>query len=431
MSKSTLLLISVILTSLSNLVHSKDLLEIYNEAKENDPKLFSALAQRDSALEAITSSRSVFLPEIFLSSNYSRNSYSKHIRSNNIKLSQSLFKYSNFTALDIAKKIAIKKKYAYKAAQQALMIRTAEAYFSVLRAQENLKLIHSKKTIFNHQLKQARDQFKAGNASITEIQNVQAKYDIILADEIISKNNLANQYEMLSEITNQKNNNNIKVLDNKNFSANKIMTSIDELINQAKQNNLNLLMAQIDKDIARDKIALIKYENLPSAQLDFDYLLDGSEIPSPVGKQLDFNLTLHLKVPLFSGGYIASKTKQAEYDYIIASKNLELKNRKLVTHIRKLYNDITASIYSLNAYEQMIISTTSALEATKTGFNIGTHNIIDVLDSIHLLYDANKNLSNARYDYILNVLRMREITGSLNEKNILHINKKLTVKKQI
>ena len=126
-------------------------------------------------------------------------------------------------------------------------------------------------------------------------------------------------------------------------------------------------------------------------------------------------------MPLYTGGKLDSLTKQQEFAYVAASQNLEAVYRGVVKEVRAQNNNINATIGALRAYEQSVVSAKSALEATEAGFDVGTRTIVDVLDSTRRLYDANKNLSNARYDYILSVLKLRQAVGTLSEQDIIDI----------
>ena len=144
----------------------------------------------------------------------------------------------------------------------------------------------------------------------------------------------------------------------------------------------------------------------------------------------NFNVGINLEVPLYTGGNISSQTKQAEYSYVAASQDLEAQYRSVVKDVRAFNNNISASIGALRAYEQTVVSAESALEATEAGFDVGTRTIVDVLDSTRRLYDANKNLSNARYDYILSELQLRQAIGTLSEQDIMDINAGLRTAKK-
>ncbi|MGD8109845.1 outer membrane channel protein TolC [Vibrio sp. TRT 17S01] len=440
MKKLLPLFISAALGSLSTSALADTLGEVYTQAKDNDPTLLSAAAQRDAAFEAVTSTRSTLLPQINLSASYDLNRgeresvpmFSSHkqktdVDTNDMELgltfSQEIYKRSSWIALDTAEKRARQADAAYAAVQQSLILRTAQAYFEVLRAQDNLVFVRAEKAAVARQLEQTKQRFEVGLSAITDVHDAQAQYDIVLADEVIAKNKLTNSYESLREITGQEHSE-LNALDTKRFSASKTKEAIEALVEDAQQKNLTLLSARIKQDIARDNISLASSGHLPYLTLDGGYgyqETDNLNSSSSDANATNFNVGLNLVVPIYSGGKTTSLTKQAEYEYVAASQDLEKTYRSVVKDVRAYNNNISASIGALRAYEQTVVSARSALEATEAGFDVGTRTIVDVLDSTRRLYDANKSLSNARYDYILSVLQLRQAVGSLNEQDILDI----------
>ena len=305
----------------------------------------------------------------------------------------------------------------------------ATAYFDVLRAQDNLEFVQAEKAAVGRQLEQTKQRFEVGLSAITDVHDAQAQYDSVLADEVLAENELINSYEGLREITGVEHSN-LYVLDIERFSASKSETPVDTLLKEAEQKNLTLLSSRITKDIAKDNISLQSSGHLPSLTLDGGYTLaeqKNSDVSSQDFDSDNFNIGLNLSVPIYSGGATSSLTKQAEFDFVAASQNLEASYRSVVKDVRAFNNNINASIGALRAYEQTVVSAKSALEATEAGFDVGTRTIVDVLDSTRNLYDANKNLSDARYNYILSVLQLREAVGTLNEQDILDINAGLKV----
>lgn len=428
MKKLLPLVISAALGSLSTHAFADTLADIYNQAKENDPTLLSAAAQRDAAFEAVTSSRATLLPQINLTAGYNINRSDLDPRESDkltagISFSQELYQRSSWVALDVSEKSARQADASYAAAQQALILRVATAYFDVLRAQDNLEFVQAEKAAVGRQLEQTKQRFEVGLSAITDVHDAQAQYDAVLADEVLAQNSLVNSYEGLREITGQEHSN-LDVLDTKRFSASKTSTAIDALVNEAQEKNLSLLSARIAQDVAKDNISLASSGHLPSLTLDggYNYGDESNDNASYVGDYNDFNVGVNLVVPLYTGGNITSQTKQAEYNYVAASQDLEASYRSVVKDVRAFNNNISASIGALRAYEQTVVSAQSALEATEAGFDVGTRTIVDVLDSTRRLYDANKNLSNARYDYILSVLQLRQAVGTLSEQDILDVN---------
>lgn len=428
MKKLLPLFISAALGSLSSSVWADTLTEIYNQAKENDPQLLSSAAQRDAAFEAVTSSRGDLLPQINLTAGYNINRSDTDSRESDkltagISFSQQLYQRSSWVSLDTAEKNARKADSAYAATQQGLILRVAQAYFEVLRAKDNLAFVRAEKAAVARQLEQTKQRFEVGLSAITDVHDAQAQYDGVLADEVLAKNSLTNSYETLREITGQEHSD-LSVLDTNRFSASKTTQPIDALLEEAQQKNLSLLTARIAQDVAKDNISLASSGHLPSLTLDggYKYGDESNDNSNSQGDYNDFNVGINLNVPLYTGGKTTSKTKQAEFAYVAASQDLEQTYRSVVKDVRAFNNNINASIGALRAYEQSVISAKSALEATEAGFDVGTRTIVDVLDSTRRLYDANKNLSNARYDYVLSVLQLRQAVGILSEQDILDIN---------
>lgn len=426
MKKLLPLFVSAALGSLSSTAYADTLADIYNQAKENDPTLLSAAAQRDAAFEAVTSSRSTLLPQITLNAGYNINRSDEDTRDSDkftagINFSQELYQRSSWVTLDVAEKSARQSDASYAAIQQALILRVSQAYFEVLRAQDNLVFVQAEKAAVGRQLEQTKQRFEVGLSAITDVHDAQAQYDAVLADEVLARNDLNNSYEGLREITGQEHSD-LDVLDTRRFSASKPSTPVNQLIEEAQQKNLNLLSARIAQDVAKDQISLASSGHLPSLTLDGGYnFTDESNDNTTTYDASDFSVGVNLAVPLYTGGNTTSLTKQAEYNYVAASQDLEASYRSVVRDVRAFNNNISASIGALRAYEQTVVSAKSALEATEAGFDVGTRTIVDVLDATRRLYDANKNLSNARYDYILSVLQLRQAVGTLSEQDILDI----------
>ncbi|MCK6264786.1 outer membrane channel protein TolC [Vibrio sp. ZSDE26] len=428
MKKLLPVFITAALGGLSTSALADSFADIYNHAKDNDPQLLSAAAQRDAAFEAVTSSRSSLLPQINLTAGYNVNSSDQEQRESNkltagINFSQELYNRSSWVTLDTAEKSARRADSSYAAAQQGLILRVSSAYFEVLRAQDNLEFVRAEKAAVGRQLEQTKQRFEVGLSAITDVHDAQAEYDGVLANEVLAENSLVNSYENLREITGREHSN-LNILDTDRFAAQKTASPVNTLVEQAEEKNLSLLTARISQDVARDNISLASSGHLPSITLDggYNYGNDSNiQGTSQSYTNNDFNIGVNLSVPLYTGGNVTSQTKQAEFAYVAASQDLEATYRSVVKDVRAFNNNITASIGALRAYEQTVVSASSALEATEAGFDVGTRTIVDVLDSTRRLYDANRNLSDARYNYIISVLQLRQAVGTLSEQDVLDV----------
>lgn len=433
MKKLLPILVSVSLGGLCSNAWSDTLSDIYNEAKQNDPLLLKSQAQKDAAFEAINSSRADLLPQINLSAGYNiaKNNYvygNSRRATAGVSLSQPLYNRASWINLDTAEKTARQIDSQYAAAQQNLILRVAQAYFEVLRAKDNLTFVQAEKKAVGRQLEQTKQRFDVGLSAITDVHDAQAQYDSVLASEVLAKNDVINSYEAIREITG-KEHTSLDELNTKLFSAGKSSEDIETLLKEAQTKNLSLLSARIAQDIARDNIRLSNTGHLPTLSLDagYNYAREYDERNAYYGEgkydpNHNYTIGLNMKLPIYTGGKVVSQTKQAEYAFSEASQTLEATFRSVVKNVRAYYNNINASIGAIRAYHQSVVSARSALDATEAGFEVGTRTIVDVLDATRRLYDSNKSLSNARYDYILAKLNLKSAVGTLSEQDILDIN---------
>ncbi|WP_434356953.1 outer membrane channel protein TolC [Parasalinivibrio latis] len=424
--------VSIALGSFSSWAVADDLAQIYQQAKQNDPQLLQAEARKNAAFESIDANRAALLPQISLKAGYniSRNSdidsRDTNTLNGSINLSQQLFEQSSWINRDIAEINYRQVDAVYAATQQGLILRVAQSYFNVLRAADNLEFVRAEKAAVGRQLEQTKQRFEVGLTAITDVHDAQAQFDSVLANEILAENSVTNSYEALREITGQANKD-LSELDTKRFSTSRPDKSVQELVKTAEEQNLNLLAARIGRDGAKEQISLAETGHLPSLMFTAGYGLNDTnyEHGTPPGVQDnfgEFTAGINLEVPIYSGGGVTAQTKAAQFAYVESSEALEQTYRSTVKDVRAFYNNINANIGALRAYQQTVVSAQSALEATEAGYDVGTRTIVDVLDATRRLYDANRNLSDARYDYILSVLQLRQAVGTLNEQDVLDIN---------
>lgn len=427
------------LGTLTPFAGADDLIEVYEQAKQSDPQLLQSSATRDAAFAAIETHRGVLLPQINLSAGYNviRNSESSSMTiggisdtntlSAGLNLTQELFKRSSWINLDIAELTARQADAVYAAQQQALILRTSIAYFNVLRAMDDLTFIRAEKSAVGRQLQQTKQRFEVGLSAITDVHDAQAQYDSVLAQEILSENQVINSHEELREITGQRHTN-LSILNTKTFTASRPKEVVEELVTKSQNENLTLLASRISRDATKKQIALAESGLLPTLTFNAGYGINNQKNKTYSNRDIDNNqLTggINFNMPLYAGGSIRAGIKEAQFVFVASSEALEGAFRSTIKDVRANYNDINASIGSLKAYEQTVISANSALEATEAGFEVGTRTIVDVLDSTRRLYDANRNLSDSRYNYIIKVLQLNQAVGTLNEEDLVQINQGL------
>ncbi|MEZ9522615.1 outer membrane channel protein TolC [Enterovibrio norvegicus] len=435
MKKLLPLFIGVALGTVAPLASADDLIQVYEQAKQSDPQLLQAAATKDAAFAAVDTNRGTLLPQINLNAGYnlSRNSNDSITDSNlltaGVAVSQELFSQNSWINLDIAEITARQADATYAAEQQSLILRVSTAYFDVLRAIDDLVFVRAEKAAVGRQLEQTKQRFEVGLSAITDVHDAQAQYDSVLAQEIQAKNVVTNSYEELREITGQSHAD-LSVLNTRTFSASSPEQTQDALVKQAEETNLSLLAQRITRDASKERISLAESGHMPSLTLNagYDYT-DRTHSQNDLSNN-ELSGGINFNMPLYTGGSTTAQVKEAQFNYVSASEALEARYRSTVKDVRAFYNNINASIGSLRAFEQTVVSARSALEATEAGFEVGTRTIVDVLDSTRRLYDANRSLSDARYDYILSVLQLRQAVGTLNEEDLVEINQGLVQPKK-
>lgn len=432
MKKILPILIGLSIGSISMSSYADSLLDIYQQAKTNDPVLRKAAADRDGVVEQINQARASLLPQLNATgtADYSRSNFNTVNEQNQtaakLNLTQSLYDRANWVRLTQSEKKASQAEVNYSAAQQNLILRVANAYFGVLRAQDNLTVILAEKKAVFRQLEQTKQRFEVGLVAITDVQDAQAQYDQVRASQITAQNDLDNSLENLREITGNLPSQ-INILDTKQFSTD-MPLKIDQLMKEADAKNLNLMSARLGQELSREGVRLASSGHLPTLGLQGSVGVSDTNVtsgPTPSANGDSTSVGVVLSIPIYSGGRTSSEVRQAEYGFISSSEALEQAYREIQKNVRAAHNNIVASISSIKANEQAVVSAKSALDATEAGYEVGTRTIVDVLNSTRSLYNTNRQLANARYDYLINTLNLQGAVGVLNENNILVLNKVL------
>jgi outer membrane protein len=437
---------------LSTSVFADDLYQVYQMAVEKDPTINRAKADRDAAFEGISISRASLLPQISGAISYSdgsresnqqisgptvANPDSPEVFANfsqdsetvnmNINLGMSLYDHRNWIALNRAEKVAQQSDTNYALTQQDLIVRTTDAYLAILRAKDTLTFVQAEKRAIERQLEQTKQRFNVGLTAITDVHEAQANFDNTVAQEIITENVVELRLEQMREITG-KYHGNISVLNTESFSASRpFPEGVDNWLKIAEEKNLDLMVRNIAKDIAKEDISSAKAGHYPTLSLSGSYgkrieeETNGISFPSTDSNSIGVTLN----VPIYSGGAVNAQTAQARYRFVAASENLELTFRSTVRSVRSAYNDVIAATSTIRALKQAVVSADSALKATEAGFDVGTRTIVDVLNSTRNQFDARQRLASARYDFISAILDLKRASGNLTEQDLVDINRGL------
>ena len=442
MKKLLPILIGLSLSGFSTLSQAENLMQVYQQARLSNPELRKSAADRDAAFEKINEARSPLLPQLGLGADYTysngyrdSNGVNSNATSASLQLTQTLFDMSKWRALTLQEKSAGIQDVTYQTDQQTLILNTATAYFKVLNAIDVLSYTQAQKDAVYRQLDQTTQRFNVGLVAITDVQNARSQYDTVLANEVTARNDLDNAVEELRQVTGNYYPE-LASLNVDGFKTNKPQ-AVNALLKEAENRNLTLLQARLSQDLAREQIRQAQDGHLPTLDLTAstgisDTSYSGSKTrASDAGTRYDDSnegqnkIGLSFSLPLYQGGMVNSQVKQAQYNFVGASEQLESAHRSVVQTVRSSFNNINASISSINAYKQAVVSAQSSLDAMEAGYSVGTRTIVDVLDATTTLYNAKQQLANARYTYLINQLNVKSALGTLNEQDLVALNNTL------
>ncbi len=409
-----------------------DLLELYERAAEKDPQILAARANRDAGKEAEPQAMARLLPEVSAAGNLSytdqdvkqsvSGTYQDDFGSNSLALNvtQPLFRRDRLIALEQAREQVKQADANYLFAEQDLMIRLAQAYFDVLSAEENLTFTEAEKKAIERQLDQAKERFEVGLVAITDVHEAQARYDQSNANVISARNDVDDALEVLREIVPDA----PAALDDlkeKLPMAGPEPRAIDTWAQTAQENNPQITSARFDTEIARKNIEVQRSGHYPS--LDLVGSMTRARSHANFGTDADTgSIGLQLAVPLYSGGGVVSATRQARYQFEASQEVLDQARRSVARQVRDAYRGIETSISRVGALNATVRSAMSALEATEAGFEAGTRTLVDVLNSQSALFLARRDFAQARYDYVVNTLRLLQSAGTLSGEDITRVN---------
>ena len=422
-------------------VSSESLLDIYNEALDNDPTFkaaeYSYLADKELKVQG----RAALLPSLTLSGSTNWNEYyqNKELQqqynsfSTSARVSQPLFRLDTWFQYRQSKSLTDAAEADFAFEQQNLLVRTAELYFGVLRAIDNLNAAISEEKAIKKQLDQAKQRFEVGLSAITGVQEAQLAYYLSKASRIRTEGSLYSARESLNAL-----------IGREIFSLNELgdgllielptPNSKEKWVELALENNYQLKAAYLRKKAAKSSARSVASNHLPKIDIvgsqsesetnQFNYEgfnIDGQGIPVPsvTGRR---NYSIQLSMPLFQGGAVNSRRKQAYSQYERANENTLFTERRIIQEVRSQFSNVLTLVANVNAQKQAVVSATSALEATQVGYKVGTRNVVDLLQAEKNLYSAEKNLANAKYDYILSNLKLSLASGTITPADIVKIN---------
>ena len=418
---------------LSYYAFAEDLLSIYQDAVQNDPKYRAAGAEYRAQLEAKNQSIALFLPTISASANYTDNKneittsvntpYEYISNGYNLQLTQPIYRHENYIALKQADAQIAQAHAMFEYEKQDLIFRVATQYFAVLAAEDDNEFAVSEQKSIKEQLTQTEQRFKAGLIPVTDVHEARARYDQAVARAIVAKNTLAISHETLREIT-AKNYTALALLSTKQPLIKPEPSDIKQWVKAANTQNALLIASRKNVDIAITEVSRQGAAHYPTLDLtaSHSYTDYGDGNTFSQRKQNGNSISLQLNIPLYQGGMISSRTRAAAYRLTQAREKLEQQKRATERQTRNTYLSVIANISQVKALKQALASSSIALKATQAGFEVGRRTAVDVLNSQREMFRARRDYAQARYNYALQTLQLKLSVGTLSRIDIEQLN---------
>jgi len=436
--------------------------DIYALALDNDHQLKADTAAYHANKEALTIGRSGLLPQISATARYAEvegestsyqsfgnggsggavsNDSETDQESYSVSLTQPLFNMEAWFGYQQGKALSDQAKAQYSADQQSLIIRVSESYFNVLRSVDNMETAQAEEKALGHQLEQTKQRFEVGLTAITDVHEAQAAYDNATATTLEAQGNLGIAFEELEVLTGRSHDQVAPLVETFPVIKPEPMAR-HEWVDFALQNNYSLKVAQLNSDAAKQNARSKASGHMPTVTASYSYLdredsntdiiIDGNLVLEPDSRTSDQStIAVQLDVPIFSGMRVSGERRQAYQQHMQAQELYNKTQRDIIQGARSLHLSVVIDVAQVRARKQAITSSTSALEATQAGYEVGTRNLVDVLVAQRNVYQAQRNYDDTRYGYIVNMLRLKEVAGNLTPEDVLKLTQWLDAEKQV
>jgi len=407
-----------------------DLKSVFQQAVSNDPQLAAELAAANAGAQAQGLAGQAIMPTVTLTAEtgtvnveVGSNETEGDKTSYGVTLAQPLLAPESWYGYGAASAATDAAELQARQAEQDVVVRVAEAYFNVLRANAGLAAAKATEAAVKRQLEQTEQRFKVGLIAITDVHEAQAQYDSAMVDLITAETQLDIAYEALAVLTGERYDR-INPLKEQIPLVGPAPADRTHWEQKALGQNLDVLIAQKNQLAAQRQHKSKVSAHLPSVNLIGSYAVSEDETSATTqGAEVTSTYVgVQLSMPIFSGGATWAGQKEAYYNRQAAEKGLEAAQRGTSLTVRNLYRTLEADIARVKARKQAMVSAQSAMEATQTGYEVGTRNIVEVLTAQRAVFGAQFNYAAARYDYVVNLLKFRQAVGELSSADIDEVN---------
>ena len=417
-------------------LHAADLLQIYREAQTNDAVYAAARANLEAGQEKLPQARAGLLPTLGVSGNTQWNENEIRRRDGDIlakpnfnsngytvSLSQPLFRWQNWVAYDQSKFLVAQAEANYVQASQDLILRTAQAYFDVLYATENLKAVRANKLAIEQQLASAKKNFEVGTATITDSQEAQARFDLAIAQEIGAESDLEVKQRALQAIIGKEAGALAPVRKDAQMSPPE-PADMKAWAAAAEKDSITVQIQQAAAEIAAREVDKQRAGHYPTVDLVAN-AGNTTTFGSTVTGSLDTdfrNVGIQMSLPIFQGGQVMSRQREASANRAAAESNLEAARRNAALAARQYYLGVANGLAQVRALKAALISSQSSLESNKLGYEVGVRINIDVLNAENQVYVTRRDLAKAALDTLMAQLKLKAAVGTLGEDDVVAVN---------
>ncbi|MEQ6887822.1 TolC family outer membrane protein [Halomonas sp. CS7] len=416
-------------------VQAADLLTIARDAMQSNAELSAARSQTRSVEAGRDVQQGDLLPQVDVSGNVTHNRQyesqtsafqtggddSYNGASLTLEATQALFDARNAREVEQSEREIDQQLYRLAATEQQVLIDVSSAYFEILRAYEVLEARRAQERAIGRQLEQAREQFEVGLIAITEVEEAQAAFDQARAERITAQSNLQVNFEALERLTGQRYSS-IDSLGEEIPIVPPTPSDRDQWVALAMENNPQVLASQAGVEVSRSGVDIARADRLPTLNAFADYNYADDDRDSVEGSNSGSRVGVRASMPLYTGGRTSASIRQNTYLLEASQYDFESQRRDTVQQVRSFYTQVSNDVSTVEARAQAIVSNQSALDATRAGYEVGTRNIVDVLNAEQNLYNAVAEFASARYDYVINLLTLRQQSGTLDVPAVEEVN---------
>ncbi len=416
-------------------VAAADLIQTYRDAAVNDAQYAGARNQLLAGRERYPQGLSLLLPQVSATASYTRfnvkvaevapfggaeSTYNQ--RAYGLTLSQPLFRWANWQQYKQGELSVIASEAQFAQSQQDLIVRVTQAYFDVLFAQDSIDFATGQKAAVSEQLASAKRNFEVGTTTITDTNEAQARFDLADAQEIAARSNYDVARAALQQIIGRPPGTLSPLVRDVELSA-PLPLELERWVSSAETQSYVVAQNQANFEIARRQIDVNRAGHLPTVDLIANRSYNNANSAlNAVQSQTVNSIGVQLSIPLYTGGATSSRVRESIALADRAENDLDFARRAAAQNARTSYFAVTSGLAQVRALQAAEISSKSALDSNKLGYQVGVRTNIDVLNAQQQLFLTQRDLSRARYDVLLNGLRLKSAAGSLVEEDLQRIN---------